>query len=56
MFAAAQEFSKSEVGLMITANNVGKTRIMNFWFIIAIMALTELENEASSALQSSENK
>jgi hypothetical protein len=38
MFAVAQEYWKSEVGLAITANNVGKTRITNFWFIVAVMA------------------
>jgi hypothetical protein len=55
MFAVPQEYWKSEVGLAITANNVGKTRITDFWFIVAVMARTYLQNEASSALQSSEN-
>ena len=37
-FAVAQECWKSKVGLAITANNVGETRIANFWFINAVMA------------------
>jgi len=35
MFAEAHE-----VGLAVTANDIGKTRMANFGFIIAVMART----------------